>query len=71
MKAVIYTAGMHTLVRKMRTVSTIVALAALGVSAVPASPAPSLKRLDGINELKAWFNAGVGRPRLILLLSPT
>lgn len=71
MKPVIYTAAMHTLVRRIRAASTIVALAALCVSAVPAAPAPSLKRLDGINELKAWFNAGVGRPRLILLLSPT
>jgi hypothetical protein len=32
---------------------------------------PALKRLDGIPELKTWFNAAKGHPRLIFLLSPT
>jgi hypothetical protein len=36
-----------------------------------AAQAPSLRRLQGVNELKTWFNAGAGRPRLIFLLSPT
>jgi hypothetical protein len=62
---------MHTLAARIRTASAILALTALCMSAVPAAPAPSLKRLGGIDELKGWFNAGVGRPRLILLLSPT
>jgi len=35
-------------------------------------PATSeLAQLRGMQELKAWFNASKGRPRLLLLLSPT
>lgn len=30
-----------------------------------------LAQLQGMSELKSWFNANKGRPRLILLLSPT
>ena len=33
--------------------------------------APALSQLRGIDELKAWFNASKGRPRVIFLLSPT
>jgi hypothetical protein len=36
-----------------------------------AAQSPTLRRLQGIDELKTWFNAGAGRPRLIFLLSPT
>ena len=36
-----------------------------------AAQAPALKRLQGIDELKSWFNAAAGHPRLIFLLSPT
>jgi hypothetical protein len=36
-----------------------------------ATQAPTLRRLQGIDELKTWFNAGAGHPRLIFLLSPT
>ena len=31
----------------------------------------ALPHLRGIGELRDWFNAGKGHPRLILLLSPT
>jgi hypothetical protein len=49
---------------------------ALGLALVVALPAPSpaaseLSQLRGMQELKSWFNAYKGRPRLILLLSPT
>jgi hypothetical protein len=30
-----------------------------------------LPHLAGIDDLKAWFNANQGHPRLIFLLSPT
>ena len=30
-----------------------------------------LAQLQGMAELKSWFNGNKGRPRLILLLSPT
>ena len=33
--------------------------------------APALTHLHGIEEVRDWFNANTGRPRLILLLSPT
>ena len=49
----------------------ILAFAALLATAPPAIEAQELKRLDGIAELKTWFNAGKGHPRLIFLLSPT
>jgi hypothetical protein len=32
---------------------------------------PALAHLNGIDELKNWFNANKGRTRLVLLLSPT
>jgi hypothetical protein len=33
--------------------------------------APALAHLNGIDELKTWFNANKGHTRLVLLLSPT
>jgi len=55
---------------RLRLASAIVALALLTMpSIVPA--AVSLSQLRGVQEVKAWFNAYKGRPRLILLLSPT
>ena len=41
------------------------------MSAFLSSLSNLLQRLNGVEELKSWFNAGVGHPRLILLLSPT
>ena len=46
------------------------ALLLLGPSPRAAQPA-SLTHLAGVEELKHWFNANQGRPRLIVLLSPT
>ena len=55
-----------------RIALAIVALAALLTTAPAAqSSGARLTHLDGVDELKSWFNAGQGHPRLILLLSPT
>ena len=57
----------------MKSIRSIVAIVALALCALPqtAPEASSLSQLHGIQELKSWFNAAKGRPRLILLLSPT
>jgi hypothetical protein len=68
----------------MKSIRSIVAVVALAVVAVPSTvptpfdPAESgllaqgkLSQLRGMQELKSWFNTFNGRPRLILLLSPT
>ncbi len=61
----------------MHTHSSIVTVAAAMLAALlsfgPTSTAQGveLKRLHGIGELKSWFNAKRGHPRLIFLLSPT
>jgi hypothetical protein len=57
----------------MRRISAQVLGAVLGVLllATSALPAAKLQRLRGMEELKTWFNAGKGHPRLILLVSPT
>jgi hypothetical protein len=57
----------------MKSIRLVVAVLALAFCAVPrTSPAaPSLSSLRGLQELKSWFNAEKGHPRLILLLSPT
>jgi hypothetical protein len=57
----------------MKCLRAMVAVCALAVVAVP-RPAPAastLSQLRGIQELKSWFNAFTGHPRLIFLLSPT
>jgi hypothetical protein len=41
------------------------------VATAPLAAAPGLPHLRGMKELKTWFNANQGHPRLILLLSPT
>jgi hypothetical protein len=64
----------------MRTIrASIVALAlvALAYPALGRLTASSLvaqgqlSQLQGMSELKSWFNAYKGHPRLIFLLSPT
>ena len=56
-----------------RSVALLIALAIVFARAPQAAQAPasSLRHLQGIDELKSWFNAGKGHPRLIFLLSPT
>ena len=50
----------------------IVAVALAGLAApVRPSAAATLPQLGGMAALKGWFNTFNGRPRLILLLSPT
>jgi len=63
--------------RSIRAAAAVLALCALGTplsslsSLSSLSAAPTLSQLRGIDELKRWFNASNGRPRLIFLLSPT
>ena len=70
-----------TLLRRLRPIVATLALLALAPPYVVSAfrrtvtelpPATSeLAQLRGMQELKAWFNASKGRPRLLLLLSPT
>ena len=55
------------------SVALFIAFAILFARAPQAAqaPPPSLRHLQGIDDLKSWFNAGKGHPRLIFLLSPT
>ena len=55
------------------SVALFIALAMMFARAPRAAQAPAsrLGHLQGIGELKGWFNAGKGHPRLIFLLSPT
>ena len=56
----------------MKGIRMLAAVFALALVALPAATAaPTLSQLRGVQELKAWFNAYKGHPRLILLLSPT
>ena len=50
---------------------TMALAAVLTTSPAAQSSGAPLRHLGGVDELKAWFNAGQGHPRLILLLSPT
>ena len=56
--------------KRLRFAPAVIALALLLMPDV-APAAVSLSQLRGVQEVKAWFNAYKGRPRLILLLSPT
>ena len=47
------------------------ALAAATIFASVPAAQSALPHLRGIGEIRDWFNAGKGRVRLILLLSPT
>lgn len=62
---------MRQMCAKIRVVCAIVALATLLGTTPHAAPTVKLPRLGGVEELKTWFNAGKGYPRLIFLLSPT
>ena len=57
----------------MKSLRSIVVVAALAVLTLPgvAPAASTLSQLRGVQEIKSWFNTYKGRPRLILLLSPT
>jgi hypothetical protein len=66
----------------MKTFRAVALALALASAALPprasfdpfgASPLAQgrLEQLRGMAELKSWFNGNKGRPRLILLLSPT
>jgi hypothetical protein len=69
--------------RVMRSVVLMLALAGLAVADAPAASPPfdsaesaplaqgRLSQLRGIDDLKSWFNANKGHPRLIFLVSPT
>ncbi len=56
---------------QIRLAAVVLAAAAVVASASRPAAAPSLSHLRGIDEVKSWFNATRGHPRLILLLSPT
>jgi hypothetical protein len=64
---------MRSFSASMKSIRAFLAVVALTFVAAPrAMPAPAaLRQLQGIQELKSWFNASKGHPRLILLLSPT
>ena len=61
--------SMQRLTLRARLACAALVVAAL-IATVP-SAAPALSHLRGIAEIRDWFNAGKGRVRLILLLSPT
>ena len=54
----------------MKSIRSLIVLLVLAWCAVPRA-APALPQLRGVQEIKSWFNAFKGHPRLILLLSPT
>jgi hypothetical protein len=56
--------------KALRSFALVVALALVSVPHA-VSAASTLAQLRGIEELKSWFNAHKGHPRLVFLLSPT
>ena len=60
---------MRRLISRARIACAVLALTTVFAGTFFA--APLLPHLRGIDELRDWFNAGKGRVRLILLLSPT
>ncbi len=55
----------------LRTAAVVLAAALLLGSSPRAAQPGALGHLNGIGELKAWFNAARGHLRAIVLLSPT
>lgn len=55
--------------KSLRSIAFVVALALAAGQTLPA--ASTLSHLGGVQEVKSWFNAAKGHPRLIFLLSPT
>jgi len=57
----------------MKSLRAFVVLLAAAVCGLPeaAPAASSLRQLQGVDELKSWFNGYQGHPRLIFLVSPT
>lgn len=64
-----FTRASRRLARIVPVVASLAAVLTLVPVVVPA--ANTLSHLRGIEEVKRWFNAGQGHPRLIFLLSPT
>jgi len=62
---------MRRLFSTLQALSAAAAIALFSGAQPRAAQEPTLERLKGIEELKSWFNAGVGHARLIFLLSPT
>jgi hypothetical protein len=56
---------------KRVSLATVALAVLLATSPAAQSSGSALRHLDGIDELRSWFNAGQGHPRLIFLLSPT
>ena len=66
--------------RAIHALVSVVAFVVVTAGAVPRATAPAsafapaaapLRQLRGVDELKSWFNAYKGQPRLIFLVSPT
>ena len=58
-------------VEPLRACAVLLAAASL-LAAQPRAPQQeALRQLGGIDEIKSWFNANQGHPRVIFLLSPT
>lgn len=59
------------MVRKTRS-TAMGAVAALALTLLGCRPGPpTLQNISAVDELAARFNADAGKPRIILLLSPT
>ena len=56
---------------RLGLVLSLAALATLAGSPLAAAEPPTLRNLSGLNEVRDAFNADAGKPRLVLLLSPT
>jgi hypothetical protein len=57
-------------IRHLQAAGAIIAAMCL-LAPTPVAPDQTLKRLQGVAEVKGWFNANAGHPRIIFLLSPT
>ena len=63
-------AGLGALGRRLRSL-ILTALLPLCVISACGEYKPVLQDLNGVEELKARFNKDRGKPRIVLLLSPT